>query len=282
VSRRGFIRSTTVAAVGSAGLLASSGAASAASGFPRVSTRGHFDDDADLASGESRYSYDVAGDWSGYDGGELALFVHGWRNGPSDAIAGAEAYRNALEANGFDGFTALFTWDSDMGDSVDLGWSDAKDIADGNGPKLAKFVVDGRAGGPVRPIGHSLGARVMIRTCESVERDFGAANAIDSGALIGGAVQDDDVSLDAGWWDAEYGDHIEYACGQFDNYYNDGDGVLNWIYATREWDTAVGAEGIEGPAPANYEDHDVSDQVSGHSDYYKPDVGCVPQIVAEW
>jgi hypothetical protein len=117
---------------------------------------------------------------------------------------------------------------------------------------------------------------------KSLQQDFGASNAAESVTLIGGAVEDDDVSLDAGWWDSEYGEYIEFATKQFDNFWNDGDSVLNWIYSTREWDTAVGAGGIQGPAPSNYSDFDVSATVDAHGDYYKRDVGCADQIVAQF
>jgi len=244
-----------------------------------VSTRDHFDDDANLINGNNSWNYDVDGSlgW-----GELTLFVHGWdSNDDKDQdIDAAYECQLAMENNGYGGNVAAFSWDSDKGDSADLGWSDAKEIAEKNGRKLANFITN--RGSPVRLICHSLGARVALFTLKSLQEDFGASNAAESVTLIGGAVQDDDVSVDAGWWDDEYGGYIENGTSQFDNFWNDGDSVLNWIYSTREWDSAVGSNGIQGPAPYNYSDFNVSSTVDAHGDYYKRGLGCVPQIVSQF
>lgn len=282
-----------MAVVGTMGVVSASGTAAAGSStsnadapsnYPRVSTRGHYDDDVNLASGETPYSYQLAGDFTGIGDETLTLFVHGWMNSASDALDGAYECQLALERNGYGGDTAAFSWDSDQGGSLDLGWADAKEIAEKNGRKLANFVTDWNAntGQDVRLIAHSLGARVTIFAMESLENDFGAADAVTSATLLGGAVEEDDVSLDAGWFDSEYGDHIEYAAGQFDNFHDDGDPILEYVYETREWEDAVGEKGCDGPEPNNYTDFDVTAEVDAHGDYYKRDVGVVDQIVAQW
>ena len=282
-----------MAAVGVAGVAATTGTAAAGSSaenadapsdYPRVSTRDHFDDDADLINGETAYSYQLDGDFAGIGDETLTLFVHGWNNGDQDALDSAYECQLALEGNGYGADVAAYSWDSDQGDSLDIGWSDGKAIAEENGTELANFVTDWNAnvGTPVRLICHSLGARVAMFAMESLEDDFGAANAVDSVTLIGGAVADDSVSLDAGWFDAEYGDHFEYAAGKVDNFHDDGDPVLEYVFETREWEDAVGEKGCSGPEPSNYTDFDVTDAVDAHGDYYKRDVGIVDQIVAQW
>ena len=279
VSTVGFVSASGTAAAGS-----SASHADAPSDYPRVTTRDHFDDDANLADGETALSYQRAGDFADIGDETLTLFVHGWMNDDQDALDGAYECQLALEANGYGGDTAAFSWDSDQGDSLDLGWADAKDIAEKNGPKLANFITDWNAnvGTDVRLVAHSLGARVTVFAMESLETDFGAADAVTSATLLGGAVEEDDVSLDAGWFDTEYGDHIEYAAEQFDNFHDDGDPILEYVYETREWEDAVGEKGCDGPKPDNYTDFDVTDQVDAHSDYYKRDVGVADQIVAQW
>ncbi|WP_136717420.1 alpha/beta fold hydrolase [Halorientalis salina] len=288
VSRRTFLRGAATAVVGAGGVTALSGPAAAKSdsenaeapdGYPRVSTRDHFDDNGSLVGGNTDQNYDVEGDLGS---GELLLFVHGWNNDDAndDDVNSAYECQLALEQNGYGGNVAAYSWDSDKGDSWDLGWSTAKDIAEKNGPKLANFVTD--RSGPVRLVGHSLGARVAIFALQSLEDDFGAADAVESVTLVGGAIARDAPSLDAGWFDSEYGDHIEYATRQFDNFYADDDEVLEYVFETREFEDAVGEKGIDGPAPDNYTDVDVTAGIDAHGDYYKRDVGCVPQIVGQF
>jgi hypothetical protein len=293
LNRRRFLRGATVAAAGVAGLTAATGTAAAGSSaenadapgdYPRVTTRDHFDDDADLVDGETGFSYQLGGDTSALGDETLTLFVHGWQNSEEDAMDSAYECQLALEENGYGADAAAYSWDSDVGDSLDLGWADAKEIAEKNGPKLANFVTDWNAetGQDVRLICHSLGARVAVFALESLEDDFGASDAVASVTLVGGAVADDAVSLDAGWFDSEYGDHIEYATEQCDNFHDDDDPILEYVFETREWEDAAGEKGCAGPEPNNYTDFDVTDEVDAHGDYYKRDVGIVDQIVAQW
>jgi hypothetical protein len=57
--------------------------------------------------------------------------------------------------------------------------------------------------------------------------------------------------------------------------------VLDWAYSTGEFDSAVGEEGCEGPAPANYADHNV-DYVPDHFSYDEKGEGCMSEVVAEF
>jgi len=300
LSRRAFVRTATVTTVGAVGLSAGTGTAMAGDlvdgegdvaqapdDFPRVSTRDHFDDDANLINGESEWSYSVEGSWPDSWGQDtLTLFVHGWNNDDDENqdIDGGYECQLALEQNGYSGDTAVFTWDSDKGDSLDLGWADAKDIAERNGRKLANFTqwYANEYGVDVRWVGHSLGARVIIFALKSLDEDYGESDIVRSVSLLGGAVEEDDVSLDAGWWDSEYGQHIEAAAQTFDNFYADDDEVLEWIYETREWEDAVGEKGCDGPQPSNYTDHDVTDDVPTHYDYFTTEEGCIDQVVNNW
>ena len=300
LGRRAVLKTMTTAAVGTVTLGAATGTAAAGDlvdgegekaeapdDYPRVSTRDHFDDDAHLINGESPWSYDVEGSWPGSWGEDtLTLFVHGWRNDDAEDqdIDGGYECQLALEENGYTGDTAVFTWDSDKGDSLDLGWADAKDIAERNGKKLANFTqwYTNEYGVDVRWIGHSLGARVIVFALESLDDDYGMENVVKSVSLLGGAVEEDDVSTDAGWFDSEYGDHIEVAAEQCDNFYADDDEVLEYIYETREFEDAVGEKGCDGPQPSNYTDVDVNDIVPTHYDYYVREYGCIPQVVAQW
>lgn len=101
----------------------------------------------------------------------------------------------------------MFAWDADKGDSVDLGWSDGKTIAERNGRKLANVTqwYTNTYGTDVRWIAHSLGARVVMFALKSLTEDYGQANTVESVSLLGAAVEEDDVSTTAGWFDSEYG-----------------------------------------------------------------------------
>ena len=261
--------------------------ADAPSDFPKVSTRDHFDDDANLINGETEWSYDVEGSWPFWAEEELTLFVHGFRSDDSqdeDIDAGYEC-RLALEDAGYTGSTAVFSWDADKGDSLDIGWADAKDIAERNGRKLANFCqwYHNEYGVGVRLIAHSLGARVVLFALRSLDDDYGEANLLRSVTLLGGAVANDSVSMDAGLFDDEFGDHIEFATQQLDNFHSYDDGILENVFYPREAERAAGEVGVEGTAPANYQDHDVTATIGdAHRNYYKEEEGIVPQVVAEF
>jgi len=294
------MRRGAVAAVGVAGLgLGTSTAmggdlvngegekADAPSDYQRVSTRDHFDDDGNLINGETAYSYDVAGSLPASWGEDtLTLLIHGFKNSDEDDndIDSGYECQLALEENGYGGDAAVFTWDADKGDSIDLGWTDAKTIAERNGRKLANFTqtFSNQNGVPVRWVAHSLGARVALFALKSLVEDFGENDAVESVSLLGAAVEDDDVSLNAGWFDSEYGQYIEAGAKQCDNFYDDGDEVLEYIFKTREFENSAGEKGCEGPEPANYTDYDVGDIVPTHYDYYVREYGCIPQVVAKW
>ena len=253
--------------------------------FPRVSTRDHFDDDGNLINGETEWSYDVEGSWPFWGDEELTVFVHGWRSSDEedeDIDAGYEC-RLALEAAGYGGSSAVFTWDSDKGDSVDLGWADAKEIAERNGKKLANFLqwYTNEHGVEARLIAHSLGARVSIYALQTLDEAYD--ESIASVTFVGGAIEKDSVSLDAGLFDEEFGDHIAAATDRFDNFHSENDGILENIFFVRETEEAVGEVGAQYTPPANYTDFDVTSEIGeAHRNYYKKDEGIVDQIVAQF
>ena len=298
-TRRTFLKGATTAVVGGLGVTAMSGQAAALSyaqeqapdGFPIVSTRDHFDEDADLINGQTAYSYQAEGDWTaneewGYSSGDdLVVWVHGFLNGDREAIllpqgvnAGYATWL-ALRGNGYDEFLTAFSWDADEGRSLDLGWADAKDIASANGRKLANFITDWNAdvGGTVKIVAHSLGARVAGAALRSLRNDFGAADAVDEVALLGAAIPDESVA-----WGGWYYDAIEYATRRLTNYFSYDDGILDYVYETREIEGALGQGGSEGWPADNFVDTDVTSSVSSHLEYYQPDMGCMPTVAADF
>ena len=172
IRRRQFLERPGVAVTGLATL--GTGAASAYHNPPYVSTRGHFDDSANLTSGHTATDYDTSGDVTGVDGGcggELTVFVHGWHKKGDDAPGTAQAEMahaaHQLDASGYSGTTVGYTWDNDAGGGGDYGWGTAQEVAQGNGAKLAQFALDYKLTCPsssIRFVSHSLGAQVVPPT----------------------------------------------------------------------------------------------------------------------
>lgn len=291
-SRRQFMRTTAGAAVGVAGLTATSGtavaggdngSAEAPHDYPLVSTRDHYEiswwGSVQQADGHNAYDYDIEGNWGKYDDArEIAMFVHGWNqdDGDDQDIDSAYTCELSLDRNDYDAFNVGFSWDSDKGGGLDQGWYEATEIADRNGPKLANWVWN--TDRPIRLVGHSLGARVVLSALETLDY-WGATDAVRSATLLGGAADDQSVSTEE-----RYGTAIESVTGQFDNYYKTDDQVLSWAYSLGEFDTAVGEQGIEDgkTPPSNYEDHDVTNTVPDHGSYYEPGDGCMPTVANDF
>jgi hypothetical protein len=281
-SRRGFLRGAAVATAGALGVAGAGTAAAESATFPRVSTRGHFDvtwyGSVYLKDGYGAYEYDTVGSIPGVDTAapdELLVHVHGWRNESNEAVDGFRTAREAYRANGYDHPVIGFTWDSD---SSVFGWWDSTEIAEENGKKLAQFVYDYASANPnttIRLVCHSLGARVQLSAVE-VLAEANVTDAVDSISLLGGAADDDAVSMGGA-----YGADIEAAVGQADNFWMDDDDVLDWAYTVGEFDSAVGEEGCEGTPPSNYQDHNV-EYVPDHFSYDEPGEGCIGDVVAEW
>ncbi|MFC4405788.1 DUF726 domain-containing protein [Haloarchaeobius iranensis] len=282
VGRRRFLGTAATAAAGTGLAVGATGTAAATDTYPRVTTRGHYDitwyGSVYLTDGHTEWDYDTAGDIPGLDSAapdEFLVHVHGWMNEPDSAIEGFQTAEASYRDSGYDRAVIGFSWDSD---SSVFGWWDSTEIAEENGKKLANFVEDYRQANPdttIRLVCHSLGARVTLR-CVEVLNANGVTEAVQSVSLLGGAADNDAVSAGG-----RYGPDLADAVGQVDNYWKDGDDVLNWAYTTAEFDSAVGEEGCEGAQPGNYQDHNV-DYVTDHFSYYEPGEGCIGDVVAEW
>ncbi|WP_435154340.1 esterase/lipase family protein [Haladaptatus sp. DFWS20] len=288
VSRRTVLRGTATAAVGLAGVAGTAAGFEGDDGdivgpadFPRATTRGHFDIHwwygDQLTDGHTATDYSTVGDVPGYGSAnpeEVMISVHGWLVEKDVAPDHFQTVKTSLRNNGYDHPVIGFSYDSDT--SVDNWWP-ATDIAERNGAKLANFITDYRAqtGARVRLIGHSLGGRVVPATIKALNsweyRDY-----VESATLLGAAADNDSVAVDG-----EYGDDIANVVGSLDNFWKDGDNVLNWAYSTGEFDSAVGEEGCEGTPLANYTDHNV-DYVPDHFSYQEPGDGCMSEVVAQF
>lgn len=157
---------------------------------PRVSTRGFYD----LHTGKRvraepyraypRYFFD------GLEGGEIAVMLHGMRNGPRGALRKFEIAASMLARCGYAHPVVGFTYDADVRARGDGGLRVAQRIAVLNGRNLARFVMDVRARGVrVRLLGHSLGSVVAVSAVRRLAALRGGRGALESVHLFGGSVE---------------------------------------------------------------------------------------------
>lgn len=267
-----------------------------------ISTRDHFDKSGNVLVSDRPYDpFDFA---SFGCPKETVIYVHGvWTAKDRDDEVAESMFENALEISdrarlsleSLDyTFPVIgFSWDSDTEISQD-GWRDAKLIAKENGPKLAQFVIDLKEKCPqtaVRIIAHSLGARVVLSSLDSLtNNEIWNSNKfqIASVHLLGAAVDDDEISKEASdvistdGIKSAYGKAIEDEVSEFYNLVNPQDDALEpgpvnplicinpyciWnpfefqpvYYPYNEQDLAVGQKGIEASIldsnrPENYSD----------------------------
>ena len=280
LNRRRFLKHSATTTAGAVAFAGAAGTA-AASDVPLISTRDHFDDSANLVSGETAYSYDTSGDVPGVDAtcaDDVTVFIHGWDKKSSEDDAERAAHDKIshadtqLRGDGYGGTVVGFTWDSDKGGGSDYGWGEAQDIAQQNGTKLAQFAVDYKYRCPnsrLRFASHSLGAQVLLSCLRSLDASSwwnDRDHRIYSSHLLG-AAQDNEAPTKE--WADTYWAVNDQVYGAF-NYHSHEDDTLQWIYNSFEADQALGETGYEDgntPAP-NYNEFDGTSQVGNdHSGY---------------
>lgn len=276
-SRRRFLKTTAATFAGLTVFGATSGAAAST---PYISTRDHFDDDANLTSGHTARGYDTSGDVPVVDSGsasEVFVFAHGWDknsdNPEQDALEKIAKADTKLTEAGYDCEVVGYTWDSDKGDGWEFGWFEAQEIAQKNGRKLAQFALDVKRASPgttVRFTSHSLGAQVIfsaLRTLDSRSAWTDSGYTIETMHPFGAATDNEVPGKEEG---RDTYEAIQESAGHVYNYYNAADDVLQWVYNTIEFDQALGETGLEGgdTSAANYTDRDVESQVGDdHGNY---------------
>ena len=147
----------------------------------------------------------------------------------------------------------------------------AKDIAQQNGLKLGKFLLDFKTyceDAKIRLVGHSLGAQVILSALDKLHNDPQLAlwNDIDrnykiaSVDLLGAAVNPEELSVTQG-----FGISIQEEVNQFYNKYSTQDTVLEDYYPGFEGGhIALGEEGAQGMAVGLgniYHEQEVSNQI---------------------
>ncbi len=228
---------------------------------------------------------------------EVTIFVHGWNNNEIKAKERLDRLKMALEKNNYTNPLIGLSWKSDTE------WGAAKSIAKWNGPILANFTAtlmnECKKAQPqeeeikIRLIAHSLGARVVLSSLDSLQKNpiWSKNNSnITSVDFLGAAVDDEEISKNPqdvlndftnwGTLKSEYGKVIEDEVISFNNLFNPSDKVLGpnstfpyspfQIYPSFEGDLALGFTGSQSlpkiTLPKNYDQVNVQDEIKNISD----------------
>lgn len=219
---------------------------------------------------------------------EIAIVVHGWMLNETQAKERFDRVKMSLEHDQYVIPIVGFSWNSNTN------WTDAKTIANENGPKLAHFIFDYKdtckhqhnKDVNVRLVAHSFGARVVLSTLKGLN-DITAWNAnhfnITSVHLMGAAVDDEEVSRDSADTgdsflddDTVYGKFIQREVVHFFNLYDRDDNILKpalippVYYPYFEGDLPLGYHGkqagIDSPPPSIYRDIDAENEIPNMDD----------------
>lgn len=286
----------------------------AATAIPMVSTRGHFNRIlGTLIPPEGPTTFAITPNMPGLGAGhcldEAVVYVHGFQNDQNSAIQNFSLAKRSLESVGYTRPLIGYSWDSDTSflDGPQI-WNVGKSIANQNGLKLAKFLLDLKTVCPsmtVRLMGHSLGSRVILSALTSLKddqtwRDKGFSVA--SVHLVGAAVANEEVStVPTSILQPPFGEAIEEVVCEFHNKYSPEDDVLETLFVAAERDVALGETGAEEgiQLPANYHEENVAAEIiattegtvpgDNHSGYIGvtegdslTDDGAIDRIVDDW
>lgn len=276
LSRRTVLKAGTTAAVGAAGLAASTGTAAALDIETIGCTKGWQEAPDDYPTIDlTQENPSTTGNFP-EDADEILIYVHGLLEDlAGDAPNQGFTLQQALRRNGYQEPTVTAVWDSNT-----LNFFGAEKNADTAGQRLASWLDDYLTENPgttIRTVNHSLGTRVILTALNELD----GSHVLEDVALVGGAVNPDTVCSDG-----RYASGIRNSADQVNNFHSRKDRIVCTLYAFTSFTSAVGCRGSDcggwfrqGSTPPNYEDINVSGSVSEHCDYVKPEVGAVPQIV---
>lgn len=227
--------------------------------------------------------------------GELGIYIHGWAADEGHAIEQTERVFLSLQKSDYDIPLIGLSWDSD------IGWNNAKRIANENGHLLADFIKEFENECPtdtLRIIAHSLGSRVTVSAIQSLYDNYpheAVSKIITSVHLLGAAVDDEQVSLD-NQRECLFinipplrctGEAINLVAKHFYNLYNPEDNLLapqinpfcpvcvcpycsyfESTYYLNENDYPLGGYPIKNiiNVPVNYEEYNVMDEIGLNND----------------
>ncbi|SRR5215204_27921 len=226
---------------------------------------------------------------------EVAIIVHGWGLNETLAKERFDRVKMSLENQSYIIPIVGFSWNSNVT------WSNAQSMAKENGPKLADFIFDledtckqqpNNKEVKIRLVGHSLGARVILSSLDSLHNNSTWNNnnfIIESVHLMAAAVDNEEVSKNqqdilndvTNWGTVKmtaFGEAIDEEVVDFYNLYNTEDNALEpnsvypfypyQIYPSYEGDWALGQSGsqtipydISLSLPTNYTQINVQNEI---------------------
>lgn len=273
IARRSLLKTASATAVGLTGVGTATGAVPTGPSFFGECEDGWKQAPDDFPFVDLRNSDPTTGGAFPAGAAEIDIYVHGWlerfaRGGKNQGYT----LETAFQQNGHDAPTVSALWNSNQ-----PVWRLAKREADVAGGRLARWLdgyLDRYPDTTIRLVAHSLGTRVTLESLATLD----GAEVVDNASFMGGAVNPDSVCTGT-----RYADGIDASASAAYNYHSTNDDVVCEYYAYRESTPGIGCGGAECTSlPNNYADEDVTDAVANHCDYGRPDVGCVPEIVANF
>ncbi|MBP5621865.1 MAG: DUF726 domain-containing protein, partial [Thermoguttaceae bacterium] len=185
-----------------------------------------------------------------------AIIVPGWMTENDDCSAEMEVLRPVFPNATFE----LFSWKSNVS------WDSARTYIDEQGPdELDDFVRKSGDLSSVALIGHSLGARLVVRTLARLSKEPAKTsfwsrkpvNRVSQAFLLGAAIDVDDVDLPLA---------AKGVTAPLCNFFSQSDRVLGYLYRVSEQRTPLGISGMAGSCE-NYLDCAVAGREESWLDY---------------
>lgn len=229
--------------------------------IPLISSRGSFRNGV-LSVHHDRFDYSTLGDIPGLTPGteppdDLMIIIHGFNNNEFIASSVCDLARDSLMENDFNGEVVGFCWDADtqLDPNKMIGYHEARLHAEGNGTKLARFILDYKTVCPdtrIHLLGYSMGTRIAVETLYALEYDEAFMDLpvlIESVHMVGASIHSHEVQTNE-----RYGNAIENRVESFFIYYSEEDKVLGFLWRMKEGGHALGREDIKDEefAPVNY------------------------------
>jgi esterase/lipase superfamily enzyme len=233
-----------------------------------INTRGNFRNGR-LARHRDRFEYTTQGTIPGMAEGtdqpeDLLIIIHGFNNDEEVARNACGLARDSLLMNDFDSAIIGYAWDADtqLDPNSMIGYHEGSLHAEGNGTKLARFIIDYKSVCPdtrVHILAYCMGTRVVAEMLYALDNDDAFADLpmlVESIHFVASDIPNEKVQTNS-----RYGAAIENNVRFFFNYYSNKDKVLGVLYRLKvAGNQALGCMDIRDAdfIPSNYQSIDAS------------------------
>jgi len=223
--------------------------------FPRISTRGFYNLDSGITIKNQPYHLYPKRSFDALIGAkEITIMIHGLRNNAPGALTKFVTAKKRLAYLGYKNPVVGYSYDSNTTGAQYISYAlhalhTGLIIAGKNGRNLAKFVTDFTQKSPetkIRPMGHSLGAHVILSMIDNLARNAKNKGIIEAVYFFGGSIPSDALN-------SKNGSHAQrIVATKIKNYYSPDDEVLrladNWNWVN----TPIGYKGAHGKTIPKY------------------------------